>query len=415
MKVLLIGSGGREHALAMGLAADESVTELHAAPGNPGIAILAKIHHIAVTENLALVELAKSLAIDLVVIGPEIPLVNGLADDLRATGIAVFGPSKAAAQLEGSKDFAKSVMRDAGVPTARSLTCQSQQEIERALDEFGAPYVVKDDGLAAGKGVVVTEDRAIALAHALSCKKVVIEEFLKGPEISLFGISDGKVILPMQPAQDFKRAFDGDQGMNTGGMGAYSPLPWAPSEIVEDTYQKVLAPMIAEMSARGTAFVGLLYAGLAVTDHGIKVIEFNARFGDPETQVLIPRLKNPLAQLLYKAATGDLANEKLEWREDSAVTVVLAAKGYPGEVETGDEITNLQAAPNVMIFHAGTKLDATGKLISSGGRVLASTGLGGDLTEARDRAYRSISQIQLAGSFYRNDIALNASIAEKGN
>ena len=413
MKVLLIGSGGREHALATGLAADSSVTELHVAPGNPGIAEFATTHPIAVTENAKLVELAKSLAIDLVVIGPEIPLVNGLADEIRKESIPVFGPSKAAAQLEGSKHFAKGVMRDAGVPTAKSVTCENQSEIERALDSFGAPYVVKDDGLAAGKGVVVTEDRELALKHALSCQRVVIEEYLSGPEISLFGISDGKRILPMQPAQDFKRAFDNDEGPNTGGMGAYSPLPWAPSNIIEDTYKQVLAPMIAEMAARGTPFVGLLYAGLAVTNRGIKVIEFNARFGDPETQVLIPRLKTPLAQLLLKAATGNLDGVELEWKEESAVTVVLAANGYPTDVKTGDEISNLNPMDGVRIFHAGTKLD--GALRSSGGRVLTITGLGANLTEAREKAYRTISQINLAGSFYRNDIALNASIAELGN
>ena len=413
MKVLLIGSGGREHALATGLAADKSVTELHAAPGNPGIATLAKLHPLNVSDNAAIVKLAKSLAVDLVVVGPEVPLVNGVADELRALNIAVFGPSKAAAQLEGSKHFAKGVMRDAGVPTAKSFTCENQIEIERALDTFGAPYVVKDDGLAAGKGVVVTDNREVALQHALSCNRVVIEEYLSGPEISLFGISDGTNILPMQPAQDFKRAYDNDGGPNTGGMGAYSPLPWAPSNIIEDTYKQVLAPMIAEMAARGTPFVGLLYAGLAVTDRGIKVIEFNARFGDPETQVLIPRLKTPLAQLLYKAATGNLIDASLEWRNESAVTVVLAANGYPAEVKTGDEISNLNPIDGVTIFHAGTKADDA--LRSSGGRVLTVTGLGSDLTEARDKAYRTISQIKLEGSFYRNDIALNASIAEKGN
>ena len=413
MKVLLIGSGGREHALATGLSADRSVTELHAAPGNPGIAELATIHELSISDNAAIVNLAKSLAVDLVVIGPEVPLVNGVADELRLAKFAVFGPSKAAAQIEGSKHFAKGVMRDAGVPTAKSFTCKNQKEIENALDTFGAPFVVKDDGLAAGKGVVVTEDREVALQHALSCTRVVIEEYLKGPEISLFGISDGTNILPMQPAQDFKRAYDNDAGPNTGGMGAYSPLPWAPSDIIEDTYEQVLAPVIAEMAARGTPFVGLLYAGLAVTDRGIKVIEFNARFGDPETQVLIPRLKTPLAQLLYKAATGDLIDSVLEWRDESAVTVVLAANGYPSEVKSGDAISNLNPSDGVKIFHAGTKnIDG---LVSAGGRVLTVTGLGSDLTQARDKAYRTISQVKLAGSFYRNDIALNASIAEYGN
>ena len=414
MKILLVGSGGREHALALGLQADPACTELHCAPGNPGTSQIATNHLVAVTDNAAIVELAKNLSVDLVVIGPEVPLVNGVADLLRAAGITTFGPSKAAAQLEGSKHFAKGVMRDAGVPTSRSFTCENQEEIEKALDAFGAPYVVKDDGLAAGKGVVVTDDRAIALAHALSCKRVVIEEYLNGPEISLFGISDGRNILPMQPAQDFKRAYDFDEGPNTGGMGAYSPLPWAPDDIVEETYEKVLAPMIAEMSARGTPFVGLLYAGLALTDHGLRVIEFNARFGDPETQVLIPRLKTPLATLLYKAATDSLDDVALEWRDESAVTVVLAAPGYPDAPQVNGAITKIPVIADTQIFHAGTTQSGDA-LVSAGGRVMTITGLGEDLTQARDRAYRAISQIELSGSFYRSDIALNASVAEKGN
>jgi phosphoribosylamine--glycine ligase len=305
-------------------------------------------------------------------------------------------------------------MADAGVPTAHSFTCTTQAEIEKALDAFGAPYVVKDDGLAAGKGVVVTRNRQEALDHALACKRVVIEEFLDGPEVSLFGISDGKTIIPMQPAQDFKRALNGDQGPNTGGMGAYSPLPWAPSDIIEDTYVKVLAPMIAEMAARGTPFVGLLYAGLALTDHGTRVIEFNARFGDPETQVLIPLLKTPLAQLLYKAATRNLEGVTLQWSDESAVSVVLASDGYPTAPQLGGVIGEFPTIEKVSIFHAGTAQNENG-LISSGGRVLTVTGLGSDLTEARDRAYRAISHISLDGSFYRTDIALNASVAEKGN
>jgi phosphoribosylamine--glycine ligase len=414
MKILLVGSGGREHALGAGLQADPACTELHVAPGNPGIAQFAQCHPLVVTDNQAILELAQRLNIDLVVIGPELPLVNGVADILRAANIAVFGPSKAAAQLEGSKNFAKEVMRDAGVPTAHSFTCTTQEEIEIALDAFGAPYVVKDDGLAAGKGVIVTNDRQEALDHALACKRVVIEEFLNGPEVSLFGISDGTTIVPMQPAQDFKRAFDGDEGPNTGGMGAYSPLPWAPSDIIEDTYKQVLAPMIAEMAARGTPFVGLLYAGLALTDHGTRVIEFNARFGDPETQVLIPLLKTPLATLLYNAATGNLKETTLDWQNDSAVTVVLAAEGYPVTPKSGGVITGFSAIENVQIYHAGTAHSDQG-VVASGGRVLTVTGIGEDLTEARNLAYRAISQISLSGSFYRTDIALNASVAEKGN
>ena len=412
---MLIGSGGREHALAAALNRDTTLEELHVAPGNPGIAEIALCHAIDTADNNAVVELAKKLNIDLVVVGPEKPLVNGLADALNRANIACFGPSKAAAQIEGSKDFAKQVMRDAGVPTAKSFTCNSRGEIEKALDAFGAPYVVKHDGLAAGKGVVVTEDRDLAIEHALLSPQVVIEEFLDGPEVSLFGISDGTTVIAMQPAQDFKRAFDGDLGPNTGGMGAYSPLPWAPDEIMEETLDQVLNPTIQEMAARGTPFVGLLYAGLALTSRGTKVIEFNARFGDPETQVLLPRLKTPLAQLLFAAATKNLENfGALEWSDDSAVTVVLASAGYPTDPKVGEAITGIQTNENSYVFHAGTEL-RDGVLHSSGGRVLTVTGLGSDLTQARDAAYRTISRISLPGSHYRSDIALNASVAEKGN
>jgi phosphoribosylamine--glycine ligase len=407
MKILLVGSGGREHALALGLQADTACTELHVAPGNPGIAEFAEVHPLVISDNAAIASLAKSLEVDLVVIGPEVPLVNGAADAIRAIGIPVFGPSKAAAQLEGSKDFAKGVMRDAGVPTAHSFTCTNESEIVAALDQFGAPYVVKDDGLAAGKGVVVTHDRGVALKHALSCDRVVIEEYLDGPEISLFGISDGRNVLAMQPAQDFKRAYDNDEGPNTGGMGAYSPLPWAPEDIVEETYEKVLAPMIAEMAARGTPFIGLLYAGLALTKSGLKVIEFNARFGDPETQVLIPRLQTPLATLLYQAATDNLDDTVLNWRDESAVTVVLASEGYPEAPKTG-AVIDIPTCMDTTVYHAGTAQSENG-LISNGGRVLTITGLGSDLEEAREKAYGTITKIFLENSFFRSDIALAAS------
>jgi len=415
LKVLLIGSGGREHALAAALNRDTTLEELHVAPGNPGIAEIALCHEIDTDDNNAVVALAEKLGIDLVVVGPEKPLVNGLADALSKVKIPCFGPSKAAAQLEGSKDFAKQVMRDAGVPTAKSFTCTNRAEIEKALDTFGAPYVVKHDGLAAGKGVVVTNDLDEAIEHALQSPQVVIEEFLDGPEVSLFGISDGKTVIAMQPAQDFKRAFDGDLGPNTGGMGAYSPLPWAPDEIMAEVLTQVLNPTIKEMAARGTPFVGLLYAGLALTARGTRVIEFNARFGDPETQVLLPRLKTPLAQLLFAAATSKLENfQELEWSDQSAVTVVLASEGYPSQPKSGDIITGIQTNSNSSVFHAGTQL-RDGVLRSSGGRVLSVTGLGSDLTQARDAAYRTISRISLPGSHYRRDIALNASVAEKGN
>ena len=413
MKVLLIGSGGREHALAQALKRDPILEELHAAPGNPGIAQFATLHDLDTDHNELVVALAQQLAVDLVVIGPEKPLVNGLADALRKVGIATFGPSAIAANLEGSKDFAKRVMHDAGVPTGRSFTCTTKAEMESALDTFGAPYVVKHDGLAAGKGVVVTNDRQIALDHAYLSPRVVIEEFLDGPEVSLFGISDGTTILAMQPAQDFKRALDGDMGPNTGGMGAYSPLPWAPADIVEQTLIQVLKPTIAEMKARDTPFVGLLYAGLALTSRGIRVIEFNARFGDPETQVLLPRLQTPLATLLYQAATGALKSAPaLEWSEEAAVTVVLAAEGYPTSPRVGDAITGLESVEGAYVHHAGTALK-DGALHAVGGRVLSVTGLGQTLAAARIAAYEAIAKITLRGSHYRHDIALAASTAPK--
>ena len=411
MKVLLIGSGGREHALAKALRQDPELEELHAAPGNPGIAEYATLHDVDLESNNLLVKLAQDLQVDLVVVGPEKPLVNGVADALRKVGIATFGPSAMAAKLEGSKDFAKQVMHDAGVPTARSFTCTTKAEIESALDTFGAPYVVKHDGLAAGKGVVVTDDRQLALDHAYLSPRVVIEEFLDGPEVSLFGISDGTTILAMQPAQDFKRVGDGDAGPNTGGMGAYSPLPWAPSDIVEQTLLQVLKPTIAEMKARDTPFVGLLYAGLALTSRGLRVIEFNARFGDPETQVLLPRLKTPLAALLYRAATGNLATDgPLEWSDEAAVTVVLAAEDYPAAPKIGDPITGIQSIEGADVYQAGTKIQ-DGTLHSAGGRVLSVTGLGATLTEARVKAYEAIAKISLRGAHYRRDIALLASAA----
>ena len=413
MKVLLIGSGGREHALAQALLRDPQLEELHVAPGNPGIAAIAPCYAIDTDDNQLVIAQAQQLDVDLVVIGPEKPLVNGLADALRKAGIPTFGPSAIAAQLEGSKDFAKQVMHDGGVPTARSFTCTTQAEMVAALDTFGAPYVVKHDGLAAGKGVVVTNDRQIALDHAYLSPRVVIEEYLDGPEVSLFGISDGTTILAMQPAQDFKRALDGDLGPNTGGMGAYSPLLWAPADIVEQTLIQVLKPTIAEMKARDTPFVGLLYAGLALTKDGIRVIEFNARFGDPETQVLLPRLKTPLATLLYQAATGGLSGAPdLEWSADAAVTVVLAADGYPTAPKVGDPITGVGSVEGVSVFHAGTSLK-DGVLHSAGGRVLTITGMGSTLADARSDAYEAIAKIGLRGGHYRHDIALAASESEK--
>lgn len=412
--VLVIGSGGREHALALGLARDPGVAAVHVAPGNPGTATIATNHPVNQLDADAVTELACSIGADLVVIGPEAPLVAGLADALRAAGFVVFGPSKAAAQLEGSKAFAKQVMADAGVPTAQARVCTTAEQAAAALDEFGAPYVVKDDGLAAGKGVVVTTDRAEALAHAAGCERVVIEEYLDGPEVSLFAITDGVTALPMRPAQDFKRVGDGDAGPNTGGMGAYSPLPWAPDGLVDEVMRTVVQPTIDQMRRRGTPFAGLLYAGLALTSKGLRVVEFNARFGDPETQVLIPQLITPLGEVLRAAGVGNLAEiGSLDWHEGSCVGVVMAANGYPGTPETGSPIILPADADTTHVIHAGTALDADNQLVSAGGRVLTVVGRGVDLASARAAAYDAVASVNFPGGFNRTDIALTAMSAPK--
>ena len=412
MRVLLIGSGGREHALAIGLAADPSVSSLVAAPGNPGIAQVATLSEVTATDPAAVSALAVELAADLVVVGPEAPLVAGVADAVRAKGIACFGPSAAAARLEGSKEFAKDVMAAAGVPTARYRACSSSAEVQAALDDFGAPYVVKNDGLAAGKGVVVTSSAADALAHAEECGRVVVEEYLSGPEVSLFVVTDGTAAVPLMPAQDFKRVGDDDQGPNTGGMGAYAPLPWAPDDLVERVMRETVEPTLAEMRRRGTPFAGLLYVGLALTPDGPKVIEFNARFGDPETQVVLALLATPLGGLLHAAATGTLAaHAPLEWRPGAAVTVVVASHNYPGTPRTGDVITG---ADRPGVIHAGTSLRPDGALVSSGGRVLSVTATGADLAAAREAAYALVDGITLDGSHHRSDIALRAAQGKIG-
>ncbi|MFJ8696045.1 phosphoribosylamine--glycine ligase [Streptomyces roseolilacinus] len=410
MKVLVIGGGAREHALCRSLSLDPDVTALHCAPGNAGIAEVAELHQVDALDGAAVARLAGDLEADLVVVGPEAPLVAGVADAVRAAGIPCFGPSAEAARLEGSKAFAKDVMASAGVPTARSYVCTTPAEIDEALDAFGAPYVVKDDGLAAGKGVVVTDDLERARAHALSCDRVVIEEYLDGPEVSLFAITDGTTVLPLTPAQDFKRALDGDEGPNTGGMGAYSPLPWADPKLVDEVMATVLQPTVDELRRRGTPFSGLLYAGLAITSRGVRVIEFNARFGDPETQVVLARLRTPLAGVLLHAANGTLDSEPpLTWRDEAAVTVVVAAHAYPGTPRTGDPITGLDEvaerdAPHAYVLHAGTKRDGDA-VVSAGGRVLSVTATGEDLAQARERAYAAVGRIRLDGSQYRTDIA----------
>ncbi|MFZ4486867.1 MAG: phosphoribosylamine--glycine ligase [Candidatus Nanopelagicales bacterium] len=421
MNILVVGSGAREHALVTALKADESVGLIICAPGNAGIARDVQTRDVDATSAQAIADLAAELAVDLVVIGPEVPLVAGAADSVRARGIACFGPSAAAAQLEGSKAFAKQIMDAAGVDTARARVCQVMDEVADALDEFGAPHVVKDDGLAAGKGVVVTNDRDEALAHARAClirggdARVVIEEYLDGPEVSLFGITDGTTIIPLEPAQDFKRAYDGDAGPNTGGMGAYSPLPWAPANLVADVTERVLQPMIDTMRERGTPFVGLLYAGLALTARGTRVIEFNARFGDPETQVVLARLASPLGQVLLAAATGTLAAlPPLAWREGAAVTVVIASNGYPESPVTGDLISGLDEAgaiEGVTVLHAGTRATDAG-IVSAGGRVLSVTAQGESLTLARSSAYAAVDLISIDGAQHRSDIALAAALSQ---
>ncbi|WP_405389598.1 phosphoribosylamine--glycine ligase [Streptomyces sp. NBC_01102] len=413
MKVLVIGGGAREHALCRSLSLDPDVTALYCAPGNAGIAEVAELHPVDALDGDAVARLATELGAELVVVGPEAPLVAGVADAVRAAGIPCFGPSGEAAQLEGSKAFAKDVMAGANVPTARSYVCATPAEIDEALDAFGAPYVVKDDGLAAGKGVVVTDDVEAARAHALACDRVVIEEFLDGPEVSLFAITDGTTVLPLQPAQDFKRALDGDEGPNTGGMGAYSPLPWADPKLVDEVMQSVLQPTVDELRRRGTPFSGLLYAGLAITSRGVRVIEFNARFGDPETQVVLARLKTPLAGILLGSANGTLdLVPPLNWRDDAAVTVVIASHNYPATPRTGDPIEGLadvvaKDAPHAFVLHAGTRQDGDA-VVSAGGRVLSVTATGKDLSQARERAYTAVGRIRLDGSQHRTDIARKA-------
>jgi len=412
VRVLLLGSGGREHALARALAADPDVTGLHAAPGNPGIAALAELHPADLADVGAVTGLARSLAPGLVVVGPEAPLVAGLGDALRGAGLSCFGPGSRAAMIEGSKSFAKRVMTAAGIPTAQARTCDTEAEVAQALEEFGPPYVVKADGLAGGKGVVVTGDRAAALAHARAVGKVVVEEYLDGPEVSLFALADGASAVPLLPAQDFKRAHDGDQGPNTGGMGAYAPLPWAPAGLTAELMATVINPAIGELRRRGTPYRGVLYAGLALTSRGPRVVEFNARFGDPETQVVLDRLATPLAGPLAAAASGSLSGAgPLAWTPGAAVTVVIAAAGYPVSPLTADVIEGIDDAerlPGAYVLHAGTGTDRGGRLVSTGGRVLDVVGTGADLRAAHIVAYQAAERIRMRGGWFRRDIAAEA-------
>ncbi|MGV0162527.1 phosphoribosylamine--glycine ligase [Mycobacterium colombiense] len=412
MRVLVIGSGAREHALLLALRKDPEVTGLAIAPGNAGTARLADQRDVDVTSADDVVALAREVRADLVVIGPEVPLVLGVADAVRAAGIACFGPSKDAARIEGSKAFAKEIMAAAGVRTATSEIVDTPAHLDAALDRFGPPagdaaWVVKDDRLAAGKGVVVTADRGVARAHAAGLLEaghpVLLESYLDGPEVSLFCVVDGATVVPLLPAQDFKRVGDGDSGPNTGGMGAYAPVPWLPDEVYRDIVSNVIEPVAAELVARNSSFSGLLYAGLAITANGPAVVEFNCRFGDPETQAVLALLESPLGQLLYAAASGTLADfGELRWHDGAAVTVVVAAESYPGRPRVGDVIVGSEADG---VLHAGTARRDDGEIVSSGGRVLSVVGTGADLTAARAQAYAVVRSIRLPGSHFRGDIA----------
>ncbi|NDB17992.1 MAG: phosphoribosylamine--glycine ligase [Actinobacteria bacterium] len=419
--VLLIGSGAREHALARSILISRNDLVLHASPGNPGIAALAAgTHDVVVTDAEATADLAQQLHADLVVIGPEVPLMHGVADAVRARGIPCFGPDTQAARIEGSKAFAKEIMAAAGVPTAAAHVCHDAEQMHRALDAVerpGVPFVVKEDGLAAGKGVVVTLDRSVAQDHATavfaSGTAVVIEEYLDGPEVSLFFLSDGEHVRALIPAADFKRAYDHDEGPNTGGMGAYAPLRWVPDDFVDVVTETVAQPLVDELRRRGTPFVGLLYAGLALTSQGIRVVEFNARFGDPETQVVLALLESPLYDVLLATATGRLAElPPLRWRQGSAVVVVMAAAGYPEKPRTGDAVFgDFSELAESWVLHAGTARAADGSLVTSGGRVLSAVAVGDRLEQARERAYARVDGLHFDGCRFRSDIALSASTA----
>ncbi len=405
MRILVLGSGAREHAIVKALIRTGTpAANIVCAPGNEGIAREVEVRECEITDRLAAVKVALEERVDLVVIGPEAPLVAGVSDALREQGVAVFGPSQAAAQLEGSKAFAKEIMAAADVPTGMARRCDTIEEVESALDQFGAPYVVKADGLAAGKGVIVTSDKEAAHEHARNYISggILVEEFLAGQEVSLFFLSDGKTVMPLSPAQDYKRVFDGDEGPNTGGMGAYSPVPWLADTFIDEVEEKIALPTIRELAARGAEFVGLLYCGLIVTERGTRVIEFNARFGDPETQVVLRRLTSNLADLLMRAATGKLdTGPGAEFSSKKAVTVVMASEGYPTKTAPVREVKGIESAESID--------DVEVCKASKVGRVLSVVGFGDSFQEARTLAYEGMSRISLEGGHYRQDIALRVS------
>ena len=420
MDILVIGSGGREHTLVWKLAQSRSIGKIYAIPGNPGMKDIAEcIYDIGVEENKKIVDFAKDKNIGLTVIGPEIPLVNGLADDLQAAGLPVFGPSRAAAQLEGSKSFSKAIMKKYGIPTAKYETFTDAAAAKKYIEKEGAPIVVKADGLAAGKGVIVAEtiEQAMSAVDEIMRDKafgsagdcIVIEECLIGEEASVLAFTDGRTIVPMVPSQDHKRAFDGDKGPNTGGMGTYAPAPVVNNKMMELIQNQILMPVIDAMNKEGKKYQGCLYAGLMITSDGPKVIEFNARFGDPETQVVLPLLKSDLAEIMLACTDGTLKDKNIEWDNRAAVCVVLSAGGYPRKYNKGDIITGLDEASKAgaLVFHAGTK-EKDGRIATNGGRVLGVVSLGKDIKDAIKNTYEDVKLIKFDNMYFRRDIAQKA-------
>ena len=422
MRILLIGGGGREHALAWKLVQSPNVEKLYAAPGNPGMALLQKCEciNLNVDDLEGVADYAEEKSIDLTVVGPEAPLVAGLADVFKRRGLPVFGPSKAAAQLEGSKAFSKELMAKYNIPTAFFKICEDIETAKAYVEEKGAPMVVKADGLAAGKGVVVAMTKQEALdaidemmgdhKFGAAGARVVLEEYMEGEEASLLAFTDGKTVVPMIAAQDHKRVFDGDEGPNTGGMGTYAPAPVMTDILRLKATELVLKPVVAAMAKEGTPYQGCLYAGLMIKGDSVKVVEFNCRFGDPETQVVLPLLDGDLAEIMLACATGTLDKVEVAWHDKAAVCVVMASGGYPETYENGKEITGLAAAEedkDVVVFHAGTK-EADGKIVTSGGRVLGVTAVDASIKAARDRAYAAVEKIAFEKNFYRKDIAWRA-------
>lgn len=419
MNILILGSGGREHALLWKLAQSPEATKLYAVPGNPGMAELAECVAGSIEDNAAVVKFAQEKKIDLVVVGPEVPLMNGVVDALCAAGIKAFGPTKAAAELEGSKSFSKDIMKKYGIPTAKYEVFTDADAARAYIEKEGAPIVIKANGLAAGKGVIVAETKEQALdavheimddaAFGKAGSRVVIEAFMEGEEASLLAFTDGKTIRPMVSSQDHKRAYDGDKGPNTGGMGTYAPAPVMTKDMVEQATEKILKPMIAAMAKEGRPYQGCLYAGLMITEEGPKVVEFNARFGDPETQVVLPLLKGDLVKIMQACVDGTLDTAAVDWEDGAAVCVVMASGGYPKSYKKGYAIDGLKKAESLgtFVFHAGT-VKKDGKVVTSGGRVLGVTARGGGIKEATEKAYKGVEAIRFTDEFHRKDIAHRA-------